>query len=126
MNTTTMQTSGDRVHVTSLKVALYGAAFAASLAGAIAASSPWILALLLVPDVALLSSLGSLSSGMLDRRAVRVYNAVHHLPTAVAVSAAGIVVPAVLPFGLIWLAHITMDRTLGFGPRSADGSQRGF
>jgi hypothetical protein len=119
-------TRPDRVHVTPLRARAYALVFAAALAGAILTSSPWIPLALLVPDLSLLTSMASLKDGRLDRRAVRAYNAAHHLPSAIAAVAVGVLVPAVLPFALLWLAHIAMDRAFGYGPRAADGSQRGY
>jgi hypothetical protein len=30
----------------------------------------------------------------------------------------------VLPFAVLWLSHIALDRSLGYGLRAADGSLR--
>jgi hypothetical protein len=40
----------------------------------------------------------------------------------VALGAGGTAVP--FTFGLAWLAHIALDRALGYGLRTADGWQR--
>ena len=123
---TPTQKKPDRVAIPAAKALAYFAVFAAALAGAIVTGGPLMLALLLVPDLALLTSLSSVREGRLDRRAVRAYNLAHHLPAALVSVAAGLIVPAVLPFALVWLAHIAMDRTVGYGPRAIDGSQRGY
>ena len=118
--------SSDRVAIPPAKALAYFAVFATALGGSIVLGGPLMLVLLLVPDLALLTSLSSLREGQLDRRAVRAYNLAHHLPTAVAGVAAGLIVPSILPFALLWLAHIAMDRTVGYSPRALDGTQRGF
>jgi hypothetical protein len=73
----------------------------------------WILfaALLLVPDVSLAGYLAGTKVG------ARIYNLVHTLAGALIFIGAAVVTKhaALLPYGLIWLAHIGMDRMLGFG-----------
>lgn len=62
--------------------------------------------------------------GYLSPGAVPVYNAVHRLGWPIALLAVFTVVQAPAGFGagLAWLAHIAIDRSVGYGPRSADGS----
>ena len=67
--------------------------------------------LLFVPDV------GILGYALGDRAGALAYNALHAMVTPLALAGAGIVlaVPAALLVSLIWLAHIGMDRALGYG-----------
>ena len=101
-------------------VALGTAAIAAAVAAALLAS-PWILVAWLVPDVAMVLGV---SEGRLAPRAVPAYNALHALPGPLVLIAAGVLVPALLAPGLIWLSHVLLDRALGFGLRTPDGWQR--
>ncbi len=75
--------------------------------------APWwrFFALFLVPDLSLLAYLVNPSF------AARVYNVVHSytLPTTLAAVALAINQAHILPYALIWSAHIGMDRALGFG-----------
>jgi len=66
-------------------------------------------ALLLVPDLSLLGYLAGARTGAI------VYNAAHSSLGPALLAATGLVVPAVLPFAAIWLAHVGMDRMLGYG-----------
>jgi hypothetical protein len=83
------------------------------------AEGGWILFLvvLLAPDVSILGYARGTRVGAF------VYNSFHtYLPPAVLV-AAGLAVEARLPvlLGLIWFAHIGMDRMLGFGLKRTAG-----
>ncbi len=75
--------------------------------------------LLLVPD---LSMLGYLSG---PRVGAYLYNAFHITLWGLALAAAGYVFTAKLPLsvGLIWLAHIGMDRALGYGLKEVSAFQ---
>jgi hypothetical protein len=66
---------------------------------------------LLVPDLSLLAYVVE------PAFAARVYNIVHSytLPIALAVVALAVNQSHVLPYAIIWTAHIGMDRALGFG-----------
>jgi len=66
---------------------------------------------LLVPDLSLLAYVGE------PAFAARVYNIVHSytLPLTLAVAALAMNQSHILPYALIWTAHIGMDRALGFG-----------
>lgn len=78
----------------------------------------WLFAALwLVPD---LSMLGYLSRPC---RGARIYNAFHSylLPAVLALSSWLLHAPAVLPFALIWINHIGVDRLLGYGLKYSDG-----
>lgn len=78
----------------------------------------WLLfaILLLAPDLAMLPYL------LNPRWGAWSYNAVHtyFVPLAVAVAAYLWAMPTLLAVALIWLAHIGMDRTVGYGLKYAD------
>lgn len=86
---------------------------------------------LIGPDLAMLAGNGQPHErGQLPPRAVGPYNALHQPFLPLAVLAAVIVVPlpdpaAPFTLGLAWLAHIAVDRACGYGPRTAEGWQRG-
>jgi len=87
----------------------------------------WLaLAFMLLPDLALVYGAASgLERGQLHPRAVRFYNTVHSLVGPVALLVAGMwLPPLVFAAGLVWAAHITLDRGLGFGQRTREGFQR--
>ncbi|WP_295522984.1 DUF4260 family protein [uncultured Pseudacidovorax sp.] len=70
-------------------------------------------ALLLLPDLAMLGYLAGPALG------ARAYNAAHSLIGPVLLAAAGLALPAQAPLfwplAAIWLAHIGLDRMLGYG-----------
>jgi hypothetical protein len=66
-------------------------------------------ALLLFPDLSLLGYLAGARVGAF------AYNAAHSSVGPALLAALGILVPAVLPFAAIWLAHVGLDRMLGYG-----------
>jgi Domain of unknown function (DUF4260) len=71
----------------------------------------WLLPLLLVPDVSMLGYVGGPRLGSIT------YNLVHNLVLALALLATGwfaAIAPLALA-GAIVLAHVGMDRTLGYG-----------
>lgn len=105
--------------------AVYGMLGAIAAVGAVLVFSPWVLALWIAPDLALVGAFAG-DEGRLKPRAVPVYNAVHALPVPVLVAAAGLVLGSgvVAGLGLIWVSHCLLDRAMGFGLRAADGSQR--
>ena len=82
----------------------------------------------LAPDLAgLLSIEPSLRRGQMHPRAVRLYNLLHTLALPAALGLAALLWLG-LPWGvaaLTWALHITLDRTVGYGPRGRDGFQRG-
>jgi hypothetical protein len=79
-------------------------------------SWPLFALLILTPD---LSALGYLVSARVGAAA---YNAVHsYVGPALAGLTALLLAPAVLPFALIWAAHIAGDRALGYGLKSEAG-----
>jgi hypothetical protein len=72
----------------------------------------WVFAvLLLVPDVSSAAYLAGPKAGAL------VYNAAHSYFAPIALLAAGFTLgePWTLSIAMIWLAHIGMDRALGYG-----------
>jgi hypothetical protein len=78
----------------------------------------WLFAALwLVPDLSLLGYLGSAKTG------ARVYNAIHSYltPATLALAALLLQSPALLPFALIWINHIGVDRMLGYGLKYPEG-----
>jgi Domain of unknown function (DUF4260) len=81
----------------------------------------------IAPDLALLAGMSSgLQRGQLHPRAVPFYNAVHRLwaPAVLVVVALALHQFAWAAGGLAWIAHIGIDRSLGFGLRTAEGFQR--
>lgn len=67
-------------------------------------------ALFLVPDLALIGYLFGARAG------AAAYNAVHSYAGPLALAAIGLLGPsAVLPYALIWLAHCSLDRAVGYG-----------
>jgi hypothetical protein len=81
-------------------------------------ASWWMFAALwLTPDLSMLGYLAGSCWG------ARFYNAVHTyvLPGALALSALLLHANALLPFSLIWINHIGVDRLLGYGLKYSDG-----
>jgi Domain of unknown function (DUF4260) len=80
-------------------------------------ASWWWFALWPVPD---LSMLGYLSKPC---RGARIYNAFHSyiVPGVLAISSLLFHTPALMPFALIWINHIGVDRMLGYGLKYSDG-----
>lgn len=72
--------------------------------------------LFLVPDVSFVGYLGGARVGAV------AYNAAHALVGPLALAVAGMWLPALLPYALIWLAHVGFDRALGYGLKY----ERGF
>lgn len=101
----------------SLPRVLLQAEGAALLAAAVilywALGGPWWvwLALLLAPDVCFVAFLAGRQAG------TRAYNAVHTTVGPLLLGAAAVLAAERAPalVALIWLAHIGMDRVLGFG-----------
>jgi hypothetical protein len=81
-------------------------------------ASWWLFAALwLTPD---LSMLGYLAG---PRWGARIYNAIHSYvtPATLAVCALLLGSPALLPYALIWINHIAVDRLLGYGLKYPQG-----
>lgn len=84
-------------------------------------ASWWIFAALwLVPDLSMLGYLGR------PCRASRIYNAAHTytVPITLAVCALLLHAQGLVPFALIWVNHIAIDRLLGFGLKFEEGFGR--
>ena len=78
----------------------------------------WIYAILfLVPDLSFAAYLAGPRAGAI------VYNAAHSYmaPMALMVTGLGMSSPLVLSIATIWLAHIGIDRALGYGLKYATG-----
>jgi len=73
--------------------------------------------LFLAPDLSMMGYLAGARAGAL------IYNCAHSyiLPLALLAFAVLKHHPAVLPYALIWIAHIGFDRTLGYGLKYASG-----
>lgn len=71
--------------------------------------------LLLVPDVSMVGYLVNITVGS------RVYNIIHLYALPVLLMAFGLATstPVALQIGLIWFAHISMDRVVGYGLKYA-------
>jgi hypothetical protein len=93
-----------------------------------------ILVFALLPDVALIGAFArDLGPGRMNPRNVRLYNVLHSLWIPAALIAASFL-PwpelalrsglEVLLAGVAWLAHVVVDRALGYGFRDADGRIR--
>ena len=79
----------------------------------------WLLfaVLFLVPDLSFLAYLADAKTGAV------VYNAAHSYLAPVALMTSGFAIgdPLTLSIAMIWLAHIGIDRTLGYGLKYAEG-----
>ena len=85
---------------------------------AIWGGSWWIYALLfLVPDVSFAAYLGGPRTGAI------IYNAAHSYmaPMALMTTGFGMNSPLTLSIAMIWLAHIGIDRALGYGLKYSAG-----
>jgi uncharacterized protein DUF4260 len=83
-------------------------------------ASWWLFAALwLTPDLSMLGYLYRPCWG------ARIYNAIHSYlaPATLAFMALLLRSPAVLPFALIWINHIGVDRLLGYGLKYPEGFQ---
>jgi hypothetical protein len=81
-------------------------------------ASWWLFAALwLTPDLSMVGYLYRPCWG------ARIYNAIHSYlaPATLAVSALVLKSPALLPFALIWINHIGVDRLLGYGLKYPEG-----
>lgn len=105
---------------TTLIQRVEGLAFllAAVIVYAIVGASWWLFALLLLaPDLSMAGYWISNQAGQL------IYNIVHTyaLPLVVALCGFGFEQPLLFAIGLIWLAHIGMDRAAGYGLKETQG-----
>jgi hypothetical protein len=81
-------------------------------------ASWWLFAALwLAPDLSMLGYLTNPCWG------ARIYNAVHSYVTPAALAAAALVLhrQSLLPFALIWVNHIGVDRLMGYGLKYPEG-----
>jgi hypothetical protein len=81
-------------------------------------ASWWLFAALwLTPDLSMLGYLGG------SRLGARIYNAIHSYvtPATLAVMAVLLKSPGLLPYALIWISHIGVDRLMGYGLKYPDG-----
>ncbi len=93
------------------------AAVSASLYARTGASWWLFVALWLIPDLSMLGYLGGACRG------ARIYNAVHAYvaPLVLALCALLLHAHGLVPFALIWVNHIGVDRLLGYGLKYANG-----
>jgi hypothetical protein len=95
------------------------AVFVAAVWGYVAlAGNGWLFALLLLaPDLAMVGYVWGARVGALT------YNLAHTLVVPAALLAAGVLMgaPLLAQLALIWLAHIGMDRAVGYGFKYASG-----
>jgi hypothetical protein len=81
----------------------------------------------MAPDLSFFVGMSrGLARGQLAPRAVPVYNAVHRYwaPVVLVVITFLVHSPEWVAAGLAWIAHISFDRSLGFGLRTPQGFQR--
>ena len=81
-------------------------------------ASWWLFAALwLAPDLSMLGYLGGPNLGS------RIYNAAHSYSTPATLTVCAVLLksPALLPFALIWINHIGVDRLLGYGLKYPEG-----
>ena len=116
-----------------MKRAVYAALGFVAAALAIAVAVGWhagwwqLVVLAIAPDITLLFGASPrLERGQLHPRAVPFYNAVHRLVVPAILIATAFLFHADgwLAGGLAWVAHISFDRSLGFGLRTPQGFQR--
>ena len=89
----------------------------------------WLLVPALAPDLPLFFGAGAgLSRGQLHPRAVPAYNLTHRMVGPVVLVAIGAAIAGhdrgVLVVGLVWGAHVAIDRACGYGLRTRAGFQR--
>jgi hypothetical protein len=133
IQTSRAQSSSNGVRIVParrLACAALTAALLALLVAQVAHNGHWPAALLgaLGPDLALLFGAGGgMAAGRLHPRAVWIYNAVHRfwLPVAlIALASTGVIGTGWLIAGIAWTLHVSLDRSVGYGLRDADGYQR--
>jgi hypothetical protein len=96
-----------------------GAVAAAAIAVYFHEGYPWWLfvALVLAPDLSMVAYVGGISIG------AATYNAAHTYALPVVLAAIGVIAGAevAVQVGLIWLAHIGIDRAIGYGLKYPTG-----
>jgi hypothetical protein len=110
--------------VPGLAIAFYGNALASEHALGLAP----LLIFGILPHLTVLAGFGQPHEhGQLARRAVPLFNAMHHPAPPLAVlglAAAGVLSPFWSVAALAWLSHIVIDLALGDGLRTAEGWRR--
>jgi len=112
-------TAGSHVQV-FLRLEGAAAAALAAVFYARTGASWWLFAALwLLPDLSMLGYLGGPKLG------ARIYNAIHSYvtPATLAVTALLLGRLALLPYALIWMNHVGVDRMLGYGLKYPAGFQ---
>lgn len=87
----------------------------------------WLaLSFFFLPDAALFFGMGAdLPRGAIHPRAVLPYNALHSFIGPVVLGLAGVGLPPLAwTSATFWAAHIAMDRAVGYGLRTREGTQR--
>jgi len=105
------------------------AASALAIAAVVTQHASWwpLVVFAIAPDIAFLVGMSSQTArGQLHPRAVPLYNALHRYwaPAVLVVITFLLRSPEWLAAGLAWIAHISIDRSLGFGLRTPEGFQR--
>jgi hypothetical protein len=126
MRTTTIAHPTTRTTGTTMPAALLRLEGLAYVAAAVAAyaslgHSYWLFALLLFsPDLVMLGYLHSPRVGAV------AYNVAHTSTLPLLLGVAGLLLtsPLAVQLALIWLAHVGMDRALGYGLKYSDGFKR--
>ena len=82
------------------------------------------------PDLAFLAAIGAepTPQGVLPRRVVPVYNALHRVVGPLLLLAVSLLPAVPLPvfvLAIAWLTHIAVDRAAGYGLRAPDGTIAG-
>ncbi|OHV77609.1 DUF4260 domain-containing protein [Mesorhizobium sp. ORS 3428] len=104
----------------AIRLEWVAAAAAAVLFYKITGVSWWLFALLiLAPDLSMLGYLAGARVGAV------AYNALHNLIVPIVLALAGVlfVAPIATAVALIWIAHIAIDRALGYGLKLSTGFQ---
>lgn len=109
--------STSAVHVTLRLEALAAVALSALFYARTGASWWLFAALWLTPDLSMLGYLAGPKMG------ARIYNAIHSYVTPATLAVVGLLLrtEVMLPYALIWMNHIGVDRLLGYGLKYPDG-----
>ena len=124
--------AASRDAIPAMKRLAYGLLFLGAAGGAfyIAGFGAWqVWFFAVAPDLTFIFAGGpDLQKGQINPRAVPLYNAAHSLIGPALLAALVLVFVGRGPWlaaALAWSAHIAADRTIGFGPRTREGFQRG-
>ncbi len=121
--------AGHRLHAPYLVAAF--ALLGTSIAPAVSVGAPWwlVAAGVIGPDLSFLAAIGAPPPerpGLMPRRVVPLYNAVHHWAGPVLLGAAALALGSA-PLGVLalsWASHLAWDRGVGYTLRNRDGSPR--